>query len=121
MKKKILSEVTISCDPPRVPYYIQNKGPEAVADYYESWIREFDEFIRDHRSQDPVSLNVEREYQDVCSHCGYEWDEDENGLPCCCDKAQAEYEEARLKAKEANLQHTTQAVRQPEEPASARA
>lgn len=47
MKKKILSEVTISCDPPCVPYYIQNKGPEAVADYYESWIREFDEFIRD--------------------------------------------------------------------------
>ncbi len=95
MKKKVMSEVTISCNPPRVPFYIQNKGVEAIADYYESWIREFDEFIRDHRSQDPVSLSVESKYKDVCTHCGYEWEEDESGLPLCCDKAQVEYEESK--------------------------
>jgi len=108
MKKKILSDIAISCDPPSVPYYIQNKGQEAIAKYYESWVREFDEFIRDHRSQDPVSLDVERIYTEVCSHCGYEWDTGETGYPCCCDKAVIEYEETQQeKAKESQSLRTT--------------
>ena len=96
MRQKILYDITISCDPPRVPYYVQRNGPDAIAAYYESWIRDFNDFIRDHRSQDPVSLNVEREYKDVCSHCRHEWEEDENGKPLCCDKAQIEYEKERF-------------------------
>jgi len=94
MKKTIISDVKIECDPPRVPFYIKRNGQEAISDYYESWIKDFNEFIRDHRSQDPVSLFVEREYQDICSYCGSDWNEDENGLPLCCDQAEKEYKEA---------------------------
>lgn len=90
MKKNILVNVSISCDPPRVPYYISKLGNEKIAKYYESWVKDFEDFMRDHRSQDPVSLEVNYEYKDVCSHCGYDWEE-ENGLPMCCDKAQEEF------------------------------
>jgi len=26
----------------------------------------------------------------TCSHCGYGWEEDEDGVPVCCDEAQRE-------------------------------
>ena len=94
MKKKMLVDVTISCDPPRI-WGINRMDMEQVAKEYESWVKDFHEFIRDHRSQDPVDINVEREYQDVCSFCDYEWEEDENGCPCCCDEAIKEFEEAQ--------------------------
>jgi hypothetical protein len=68
---------------------------EELAKYYEAWVRDFHAFIRDHRSQDPVNLNVEREYKDLCTHCGYEWEIDENGCPVCCDKAIKEWEQAQ--------------------------
>jgi hypothetical protein len=97
MKKKMLVDITISCDPPR-QYYYRRGTMEEIAQSYEEWVKDFESFMRDHRSQDPVSLNVERQYQDVCSFCESEWDEDENGCPCCCDEAMKEYEEARLNA-----------------------
>jgi ribosomal protein S27AE len=45
---------------------------------------EFEEFLRDHRSQDIVSLTVELEKNDLCSACGEEWDatEDDDGAYC---------------------------------------
>ena len=48
--------------------------------------KEFEEFLRDHRSQDVVRLSVERECKDICSVCEAEWDQDddENG-PCCAN------------------------------------
>ena len=27
----------------------------------------------------------------TCSHCGYNWEEDENGVPVCCQEAIDEY------------------------------
>ena len=47
---------------------------EEQARMLEGKAREFEAFIRDHRSQDPVALYVEREYADVCSACGQAWD-----------------------------------------------
>ena len=91
MKKQIIEDVRISCDPPKVPYYLRQLGQEEIAKYYEDWVKEFEEFIRDHRSQDPVSLNVERIYSYVCSHCGYEWEDNAEG-PNCCHEAIQEYE-----------------------------
>lgn len=29
----------------------------------------------------------------ICSHCDYEWEENEDGLPMCCDEAEKEFEE----------------------------
>lgn len=89
MKTKVLIDVTVSCDPPS-SIGRWSRDMEGKARALESWAMEFEEFIRDHRSQDPVSLVVERQYQDQCSHCGREWEEDSDG-PLCCAKAQEEW------------------------------
>ena len=34
---------------------------------------------------------VEFDVEHYCSHCGYGWEIDDDGLPVCCDKAQAEF------------------------------
>ena len=95
MKQKVLIDVKIICDPPRA-YWYTGRTMEHLAREYEDWVKDFHAFIRDHRSQDPVTLNVEREYQDQCSFCHSFWEEDEDGMPICCDKAQKEFEEARI-------------------------
>jgi hypothetical protein len=91
MKKKVLVDINISCDMPRIPFYVKQGGVDAIAEYCESWAAEFNDFIRDHRSQDAVSLCIEREYEDVCSFCGNAWEADESGTPCCCDNAREEF------------------------------
>ena len=37
-------------------------------------VKDFVGFLRDHRSQDAIQLEVERVQQDVCSACGKEWE-----------------------------------------------
>ena len=93
MKERILVNVSVICDP---PYAVGRwtRTMEQKAKALESWCREFEEFIRDHRSQDPIDLHVEREYQEQCSHCGREWEEDKDG-PVCCDEAQKEWNETQ--------------------------
>ncbi len=88
MKQKVLIDVIVRCDP---PYAVGrwSRTLEDKARRLEEWCQDFEEFIRDHRSQDPVSLNVERQYQEQCSLCGREWEEDDNG-PLCCKAAQEE-------------------------------
>jgi len=52
----------------------------------EAWAKEFKEFIRDHRSQDVNSVDVERVYETQCSACGKEWEEmeiDDTGTIGC--------------------------------------
>lgn len=90
MKKKVLVDVHVICEPPasaiRWAYTVEQRARQL-----EEWCREFEKFVRDHRSQDPVSLSVERQYEERCSHCGYQWEEDADG-PVCCEKAQAEWQ-----------------------------
>lgn len=50
---------------------------ETAEDYgkrLESECRSFNEFIRDHRSQDNIQLSVELEREDHCSSCGNKWE-----------------------------------------------
>ncbi|MFA5379311.1 MAG: hypothetical protein WC455_26380 [Dehalococcoidia bacterium] len=96
MKKRTMVDVKITCDPPRCWRHCPTM--EELAKFYEEWVRDFHSFIRDHRSQDPVTLDVEREYKDLCSFCGFEWDVDENGCPLCCDEAIAECEKEQKKS-----------------------
>jgi len=49
--------------------------PEDLAKLLEQRCREFVDFLRDHRSQDIVRLDVVRERKDLCSVCKQEWDE----------------------------------------------
>ena len=58
--------------------------PEEKAKELESAVLEFKNFIRDHRSQDPVELYVERVTQTLCSVCENEWEQvEENGIAYC--------------------------------------
>ena len=79
-KVRWLVDVRITCDPPLWCRYGQHgtlaERLERLAKAYESWVKDFHDFIRDHRSQDPVLLNVERDIHDVCSACGCDWETD---------------------------------------------
>ena len=37
------------------------------------------------------SIEIVSEKEEKCSYCGYGWDEDINGEPMCCGKAQADW------------------------------
>ncbi len=89
MKQRVLVDLRIECE---APSHVGRwaKTLERRAKELDNWVSEFEEFMRDHRSQDPVSLNVVRDYQDQCSFCGYEWEVDEAG-PVCCLAAQEEW------------------------------
>ena len=83
MKKKVLIDIKIVCDEP--PYLGRwCRTEEDRLKEVGKWVKEFHDFIRDHRSQDPVFLSIEKIYQDQCSFCGLEWEE---GQPACCDQA----------------------------------
>lgn len=90
MKKRVLIDLRVTCDAPHVGRYCRTLEQKASA--FEDWARDFHEFIRDHRSQDPITLDVERVYEDQCEHCGYAWELDGAGCPVCCEKAIEEWE-----------------------------
>lgn len=89
MKKKVLTNVKVVADVDRGIFYA--KTLDDYAKQAESLAREFNDFVRDHRSMDWVTLHVEREYEEQCEHCGYVWELDKDGLPTCCQKAIDEY------------------------------
>lgn len=89
--KRVLTDVRMEIDPPSyLTYYWRDPLQKARA--MESWAEEFHDFLRDHRSQDPVYINVIRVYEEVCVHCGVDPEPDERGCPCCCGKAVEEWE-----------------------------
>jgi len=53
--------------------------PEQRANRLEEEVDKFVGFLRDHRSQDMISLRVVRDYKNLCSACGAEWYEDDDG------------------------------------------
>lgn len=78
-----LHDVTVTCDPPMyVGRYCRTE--EARAKELEQWVREFHDFIRDHRSQDGMHLSVKRHVGDFCSACQAEWETaEEDGKEYC--------------------------------------
>jgi hypothetical protein len=94
MKKRIMSDVVVHADLDGYFRYSWAKTNEERAVQLAKAVDEFNDFIRDHRSMDWVSLNVVKEYEDVCSHCHSVWETDEEGSPLCCDAAVREYKVA---------------------------
>lgn len=89
MKKKVLVDISIRCEPSSwVGRHARTM--EQMAKEYEAWCKEFEDFVRDHRSQDAVYLTIERKYSDQCSFCHNVWEEDEEG-PLCCQEAMDEW------------------------------
>ena len=83
IKKRVLTGVHIECEPPPgVTRYCGSIESEAKA--LESWASEVKDFIRDHRSMDPMYLEIVRDYSDLCSTCEREWEPmTEDGKTCC--------------------------------------
>ena len=78
-----LTEVKLVAEPPNgLTRYARTK--EREAELLEDWVKELESFMRDHGSQDPVQLYVERVRQDVCSECESPWEtcEDEGKTIC---------------------------------------
>ncbi len=85
-------DVRITCDMPSYIYryagwWHQYGSPEWWAEVHKAalkWVNEFCDFIRDHRSQDPVELNVVKDAVAQCSRCGNEWEVfDDDGVTHC--------------------------------------
>jgi hypothetical protein len=98
MRKNVLVDVRIVADVSRGLNSWFCRTVEQKAKQMESLASEFNDFVRDHRSMDWVSLEVEREYQDQCEFCGYAWETDDEGAPLCCEEALTEHEANLAKA-----------------------
>jgi hypothetical protein len=71
--------------------WLRRKTAEEIAKEEKDLCVEMEEQIRRH--VDNIGrIEVEYDEETVCSHCGYEWDVDENGVPSCCKEAINEYE-----------------------------
>lgn len=77
IKKQALVDVTVEAEFPWATSYTWG-NPLAQARALERAVKEFEEFLRDHRSQDVVTLSIQRVYQDLCSACGREFEEMED-------------------------------------------
>ena len=97
-KINILQNVTVEADLSNMIWInkrLQYSDPERYAEALEKAVKEFRDFLRDHRSQDMITLDVNREYEEVCSVCREKWEEDktENGKYCANCGAEIEEQE----------------------------
>jgi len=90
MKKKVMTNARVEADLDAATY--RPRDMDDYAKQLERAVKEFHDFVRDHRSMDWVRLNVVRDYEEQCSHCGYLWETDGEGVPVCCHKAIEEHE-----------------------------
>ena len=90
----MLYEVITEADLSGAIYY--SKNMESYIKQIENAVRDFHDFIRDHRSMDYISLSVNKIYEERCSHCGYIWETDTDGTPLCCQEAIDEFESSKL-------------------------
>lgn len=85
IKKRTLVDVKLVAEPPDHLFrYRYNITPKQKEEILKGWVRDFEDFIRDHRSCDPVTLYVEGDYKDLCSNCEEEWETAAGDGPECC-------------------------------------
>ena len=72
----VLTDVRVEADLSGMIWWNYPASLEEQAKALERAVKEFEDFLRDHRSQDIVRLNIERIYSDLCSNCGDVWDSD---------------------------------------------
>ncbi len=78
-KVRRVVDVQVLADPPAHAFchsYASDtvKYWQSVERELNRWVKDFEDFIRDHRSQDSVNLRVERVENDYCSQCGEPWE-----------------------------------------------
>ena len=82
-RKHVLVDVVVEADLSGMTWTRRGDTEEEKAKDLERAVKDFHEFLRDHRSQDMVSLNVERKYKDLCSNCGKDEFDYEVGKTTC--------------------------------------
>ena len=82
-------------------------GIKRSEDESEKLCEEIAEQIRRHMDELPSSwmggnrgVSVTWDSAVVCSLCGLEWEVDDDGTPCCCNAAIAEFDAAKAERKE---------------------
>lgn len=81
-----------------MPIWPIPRSIEEKAEATDAAVREFETFLREHRSQDRIRLCVRRKYADLCSCCGCEWEPDDDDgdgkkVPPYCAQCGAEIEQ----------------------------
>lgn len=66
-----LDDLRVVLDPPTWGWWRDDASRERGL---REWAKEIEGFLRDHRSQDPVSISVERVESTVCDQCGEAWE-----------------------------------------------
>lgn len=86
IRKNVLINVVVEADLSNMIWCTRHTPLEYQAKELERAVKEFEAFLRDHRSQDMITLDVRREYKDICSSCESPWEEDsdESGTFCVC-------------------------------------
>lgn len=80
----IVTDVRVVAEFPYITKWWNTPGglPEVMKRYakeLQGEVSDFEDFIKDHRSQDGLRLSVENVTQLSCSACFEEWEEDEDG------------------------------------------
>jgi len=91
--ENVLTDVRLVAEPPSHLFrWRSNLTPEKREQILKEWVSDFHAFIRDHRSADPVGLDVERVTKDLCSECESEWETFEEDGKAFCASCGAEVE-----------------------------
>ena len=77
-REHVLVDVKVEADLSNMIYRSFCKDEESKAKELERAVKDFHDFLRDHRSQDMVVLDVQRIYKDLCSACDCEWELDQD-------------------------------------------
>jgi len=99
--ENVLVDVKLAAEPPSGIFGWGHKTIEQKSAILKEWVSEFHAFIRDHRSADPVSLDVECITKDLCSECEEEWEtmEEDGKTFCASCGAEVEVEQHSLPIK----------------------
>ena len=77
-RRSVMTDVKVTAEFPwvRAPWHIDDpvKRMEGLELALRKAVKDFEDFLRDHRSQDLIRLDVERVITDICSACGSEWE-----------------------------------------------
>lgn len=99
-KRRVMTDVRVEADFSQGLRWMRFASQEAKAKELEGLVKDFHDFLRDHRSQDMVSLNVERIYGEECSACGREWESaEEDGVVFCAYCGRTLVDEAKTEVR----------------------
>jgi len=93
-REHVLVDVKVEADLSGMLWTRRGDSEEERAKGLESAVKDFHDFLRDHRSQDMVTLSVERVYQDLCSECNEIWESNYRDDSVFCAYCGAEFREA---------------------------